>query len=362
MRIFIISNSLTNGGAERVGANLANIFVRSGHEVSLFTDLSQPATYAIDTAVTCYSWRGDLYNKVYKWFYAIRLIRRHIKADHPDIILGMMHLCSFIGRVAAVHSHVPVVLTIHHAIHHASVRYSLITRLADRWMPLFFSGTTVLTRVDADYYKSHDIPVFVMPNPLTFQPSLVVPKKEKMILAAGRLSTVYIKGCDLLIKAWSMIAADYPEWTLVIAGDGSEKDKQTLREMIPDERVCQRILLVGHQRDMLPWYQKAAVFVLSSRSEGMPMVLLEAMSQGCAPLATDNDGRTREIITNSGEGLICHPDVASLSESLRRLLADDTLRSQLQQGALRRSSSFSPDRIERRWEDLFLSLTNKHGG
>ena len=362
MRIFIISNSLTNGGAERVGVNLANIFVRSGHEVSLFTDLSQPTTYAIDTAVTCYSWRGDLYNKVYKWFYAIRLIRRQIKADHPDIILGMMHLCSFIGRVAAVHSHVPVVLTIHHAVHHMSVRYSLITRLADRWMPLFFSGTTVLTRVDADYYKRHDVSVFVMPNPLTFQPALVVPKKEKMILAAGRLSAVHIKGWDLLIKVWSMLAADYPEWTLVIAGDGSEKDKQALREMIPDERVCQRVLLVGHQRDMLPWYQKAAVFVLSSRSEGMPMVLLEAMSQGCAPLATDNDGRTREIITNSGEGLICHPDVASLSEGLRSLLTGDILRARLQQGALRRSSSFSPDRIERRWEDLFLSLTNKHGG
>ncbi|MBQ6309369.1 MAG: glycosyltransferase, partial [Prevotella sp.] len=216
MRIFIISNSLTNGGAERVGANLANIFVRSGHEVSLFTDLSQPATYAIDTAVTCYSWRGDLYNKVYKWFYAIRLIHRHIKADHPDIILGMMHLCSFIGRVAAVHSHVPVLLTIHHAVHHMSVRYSLITRFADRWMPLLYSGTTVLTRVDADYYKSHDIPVFVMPNPLTFQPALAVPKKEKMILAAGRLSAIHIKGWDLLIKAWSMLAADYPEWTLVI--------------------------------------------------------------------------------------------------------------------------------------------------
>ncbi len=362
MKIFIISNSLTNGGAERVGVNLANIFVRCGHEVSLFTDLSQPATYAIDTAVTCYSWRGDLYNKVYKWFHAIRLIRRHIKEDHPDMIIGMMHLCSFIGRVAAGHSHVPVVLTIHHAIHHAWVRYSVTTRLADRWMPLFFSGTTVLTRVDADYYKRHDVSVFVMPNPLTFQPALTVPKKEKMILAAGRLSAVHIKGWDLLIKAWSMIAADYPEWTLVIAGDGSEKDKQTLREMIPDERVCQRVLLVGHQRDMLPWYQKAAVFVLSSRSEGMPMVLLEAMSQGCAPLATDNDGRTREIITNSGEGLICQPDVASLSKGLRSLLTGDMLRTRLQQGALRRSSSFLPNRIERRWEDLFLSLTNKHGG
>ena len=243
-----------------------------------------------------------------------------------------------------------------------SVRYSLITRLADRWMPLLFSGTTVLTRVDADYYKSHDIPVFVMPNPLTFQPALTVPKKEKMILAAGRLSAVHIKGWDLLIKAWSMLAADYPEWTLVIAGDGSEKDKQTLREMIPEERVCQRVLLVGHQQDMLPWYQKAAVFVLSSRSEGMPMVLLEAMSQGCAPLATDNDGRTREIITNSGEGLICRPEVTYLLEGLRSLLTGDILRARLQQGALRRSSSFSPDRIGRRWEDLFLSLTNKHGG
>lgn len=360
MKIFIISNSLTNGGAERVGVNLANIFVRSGHEVSLFTDLSQPATYAIDPAVTCFSWRGTIYNKVYKWIHAIRLIRRQIKAEHPDIIIGMMHLCSLIGRIAAFHCSVPVVLTIHHAVHHASVRYSLITRLADRWMPLLFSGTTVLTRVDAHYYEGHDIPVIVMPNPLTFQPASAVPKKEKIILAAGRLSAVYVKGWDLLIKAWSKVAADFPEWSLVIAGDGSEKDRKALREMIPDQRIGQRVLLAGHQQAMLPWYQKAAVFVLSSRSEGMPMVLLEAMSQGCAPLATDNEGRTREIITDNEEGLVCHPDIASLSEGLKRLLSDDLLRTRLQQGALRRSSSFSSEQIAERWEDLFISLTHNH--
>ena len=137
----------------------------------------------------------------------------------------------------------------------------------------------------------------------------------------------------------------------------SDEDENIIQKMLFERNVSPQTLLAGYQQDILPWYQRAAIFVLSSRSEGQPMVLLEAMSQGCAPIATDNDNRTQEIITASSEGIICQTDALSIARALSRLLADSILRTQLQQGAVLRSFRYSSEQVVKRWEHLLESLT-----
>ena len=358
MKIFIITHSLTGGGAERVAINLANGLTKRGHAVTLFTDLHYPVTYQPDDHVRVYPLCRNKSHKLIKWLHAIRIIRKGIKEEHPDAIIGMMHLCSLIGRTAAAFLPVPVVLTIHHAVGHRKVRYSWITRFADQWMPMLFPCVTVLSERDKQFYHRRKN-IMVMYNPLTFSPVSLIPPKEKIILAAGRLSAVYIKGWDLLIQAWSMIANQYPDWQLVIVGGGSDEDENIIQKMLFERNVSPQTLLAGYQQDILPWYQRAAIFVLSSRSEGQPMVLLEAMSQGCAPIATDNDNRTQEIITASSEGIICQTDALSIARALSRLLADSILRTQLQQGAVLRSFHYSSEQVAKRWEHLLESLTQQ---
>mgnify|MGYP002621719096 FL=1 len=358
MKIYILCPSLTHGGAQRVAANLSNAFVRNGHQVTLFTDLSQPVTYPIEKAVQLFPlWENARHHT--RWITAIRSVREKMRREHPDIVIGMMHLCSLAGRLAALALPVIPILTIHHAVGHQEVPYSLATRLADRWMPPLFPCVTVLTHADRHSYR-HKAHIHVMPNPLTFPPAEDIPRKEKIILAAGRLSAVYIKGWDLLIRAWTMVDRMFPDWQLVIAGDGNEADIRILRQLMADGGVEHHTLLAGYQRDMLPWYWRAAIFISSSRSEGQPMVLLEAMSQGCACIATENDGRTKETITNEQEGIICQADACSLAQALTRLLRNNPLRATLQQGALRRSCHYRQELIAAQWQRLFHSLKNNN--
>ena len=162
-----------------------------------------------------------------------------------------------------------------------------------------------------------------MPNPLTFTPIVVaedgemindlgtVIEKEKIILAAGRLNDWKCKGWDLLIKAWALINGQetmgngqindqslaLSGWRLQIAGTGSEQDFSFLKQLCKENDVEDSVEFLGYRTDMKELYQKASIFCLSSRSEGLPMVLIEAMSQGCAPVACENLGRTKEIIT-----------------------------------------------------------------
>ena len=193
-----------------------------------------------------------------------------------------------------------------------------------------------------------------MPNPLAFSPAVSVPPKEKTILAVGRLDIWQCKGFDILIKAWSRIAQDRPEWKLVMCGQNLDGAREFLQTMAREQHVDQQIEVLAFQDDILTMYQKASIFVLSSRYEGFGMVLIEAMSQGCAPVVCDYKGRQREIITNEQEGIICPTeDPVALSKALARMIDDEPYRNMVQMHAIARSKHYDLDRIMDIWETIF---------
>jgi UDP-N-acetylglucosamine:LPS N-acetylglucosamine transferase len=107
---------LGGGGAERVHVNLANGFAQRGHEVYLIADVNQPASYPVDEKVNILPLCPNSDNKLVKWARSISMLRKNIKQYKPDVVIGNMHLCSFMSRLAAVGTGVPVVLTIHNAL------------------------------------------------------------------------------------------------------------------------------------------------------------------------------------------------------------------------------------------------------
>ena len=182
-----------------------------------------------------------------------------------------------------------------------------------------------------------------------------------MILAAGRVDNWHYKGFDVLLRAWGRIAQDFHDWTLEIAG--VYKDPQTriyLDSVAQEADIKDRLHYLGFQDDMQSLFQRSSVFVLSSRYEGFGLVLIEAMSQGCACVACDYNGRQREIITSRNEGVLCLPDsVDDLAQSLRKVLSDDDYRYDIQRGGLKRSEYYSVGHIVSMWENLFRSLDKK---
>ena len=141
-----------------------------------------------------------------------------------------------------------------------------------------------------------------MPNPLGLQPVNDIPHKQNIILAVGRLDDWHVKGFDVLIRAWARVVSSFKflvstdGWKLQIAGTGSEESLNYLKQLCKENGVEDSVEFLGFRKDVEKLYQEASIYVLSSRYEGFGLVLIEAMSQGCACVACDYKGRQREII------------------------------------------------------------------
>ena len=220
-----------------------------------------------------------------------------------------------------------------------------------------YDHVTVLTNADKLCVNKVLSNVSVLPNPLVYTPISHLPNKEKIILAAGRLDAWHVKGFDLLIKAWSKLSKNYSEWKLQIAGNSKGLGKEYLQSIASELNLGSQLEFIGYQNDMLPVYRRASVFVLSSRYEGFGMVLIEAMSQGCASIACDYKGRQREIITSNQEGVICPADdIDSLANAMQAVISNEEYMNKLQLNAIERSKYFSLDNTMDRWESIFKKV------
>lgn len=363
MKILIVCPRLCHGGAERVAVTLANGFVEHGYDVVMMSNLFDEISYTVSDKVRLVNLFTSQDNKMRKWVGAIGNIRRVLKQDTPNVIIGIMQLCSFVARLAAIGFHIPVIATEHNAYDRPhGVKMTLLGKIFKYHVNKIYDRVTVLTHADYKLIENRMSNVVVMPNPLAFSPVKEVPQhKQKVILAAGRVDNWHNKGFDVLLRAWGRIAQDFHDWTLEIAG--VYKDPQTriyLDSVAQEADIKDRLHYLGFQDDMQSLFQRSSVFVLSSRYEGFGLVLIEAMSQGCACVACDYNGRQREIITSRDEGVLCLPDsVDDLAQSLRKVLSDDDYRYDIQRGGLKRSEYYSVGHIVSMWENLFRSLDKK---
>jgi glycosyltransferase involved in cell wall biosynthesis len=375
MKIFIVSNSLGGGGAERVGVNLANGFAQHGHLTYLVTDVNQPAHYLLDKKVQTLPLCNREDGKGEKWIRSIIRIRKYAQKERPNIIIGITNLPSIVAKIGVAGMGIPVILTIHHAIERIkSQPLSRRTLFYDKYISKIYKYVAVLSQADKEYLHNRK-GIFVMPNPVSFEPLTALPPKDKIVIVAGRLSDWHIKGWDVLIKAWKSLQKsndnvndNFKDWWLKIAGTGTLENFDYLKSLIPNANWIKtengwksdlfHIEFLGYRTDMEQLFLKASIFVLSSRSEGLPMVLIEAMSQGCAPVATSNLGRTKDIITSNKEGLICPPeDFEGLAKCIEKLIQDNLLRKEIQQNAIERSKYYALDNIIKMWEDLFKTIS-----
>ena len=112
---------------------------------------------------------------------------------------------------------------------------------------------------------------------------------------------------------------------------------------------------------MLPIYQRSSIFVLSSRYEGFGLVLIEAMSQGCACVACDYKGRQSEIFEDGKDGIVCFPEsVDDLKNSIEKMISDKELREKYQNRAIERAEYYSIDHTMDRWERLLQKVVLNH--
>ena len=366
MKIFIVCARLCQRGAERVAATLANGLEEKGHEVTLLTNLFEEQSYEIANGVNVVNLVSQNHNRFSKWLGAIRIIRQQIKAERPDVIIGIMQLCSFVSKMAAMGTGIPVIMTEHDSFERPlSAPLSKVDYFKKFWLNRIYKVVTVLTEADKQVIGGRLKHVVVMPNPLALEPLQQVPSKKHILLAVGRVDNWHYKGFDVLVKAWGKALQMQPEcdWLLEIAGVWrDEKSYNFLMNLARKSGCADRVSFLGFRKDMISLYQEASIFVLSSRYEGFGLVLIEAMSQGCAPIACDYKGRQKEILGSEENGITCDPDdVDSLARAICLVVKNDDLRHQMQKHALERSRYYSVEDSVKRWENLITQVCDTKG-
>jgi glycosyltransferase involved in cell wall biosynthesis len=209
----------------------------------------------------------------------------------------------------------------------------------------------LLTRPDADAFRRVGFNnTAVMPNPVTLHPTRAAALEAPAIITVGRLARE--KNYEALIEAFSRLAPQHPDWSVRIFGDGPMRDP--LQEQIDRCGLTGRVLLMGTTNDVESALLDSSIFALSSESEGLPLVLVEAMACGVPCVAYDCSPGIREIITDGVDGLVVtNRSVAELTAGIGRLIEDAELRRALGRAAVVSSQRFSEDHVFALWEDLF---------
>jgi len=194
-----------------------------------------------------------------------------------------------------------------------------------------------------------------IPNPCTYSRKRFSEKK-KQLLFVGRLE-MGEKRPDRLLKIWEMLYRDFPDWELIIVGDG--KMKETL---VKQSKKLPRVSFVGRQNPE-SYYEQASIFCMTSNFEGFPMVLPEAMAFGAIPVAFDSFAAVHDIISDGESGCMVKPfDLSEYAGVLRRLMSNDEVRRCMIPEVQRVADSFSINSIADRWEELLYKVKGGRNG
>jgi glycosyltransferase involved in cell wall biosynthesis len=212
----------------------------------------------------------------------------------------------------------------------------------------------VLTREDADLWVRQGMQnTGHLPNPVPFLPAVGGPREEKAVIALGRLADE--KGVDMLLDCWALLAPRHPDWVLRVYGDG--EDEERLRARCTSLGLDGSVEWRGGTGDVEGALRGGSVFVQSSRGEGFPLALMEAMAVGLPCCAFDCAPGVREIVRDGEDGLLAPPGhVDTLAERLDRLMTDRRLRDRMGEQARRNVRRFAPEAVVDRWEELFAFL------
>ena len=342
--------SLTRGGAERVLSLLTHDWAKCHDVVIAAFDASRPA----------YDYHGRIVHlrlglpdhplaRVHVAWASTLLLIKLFRAERPDRVIAFMEPANFpailastvagmLDRLVVSVRQNPNVLP--------SFRRLLMPRMYRLPSAVVACSDGVRGALIAMGLPAHR--VTTIPNPVSLPDSTgsvaAPPAPGRFVLAAGRL--IPAKGFDMLLNAFSHVQPR--DLQLVVLGDGPERgDLLALARRL---RINDRVCFPGTVSDISRWYQRADCFVLSSRNEGWPNVLVEAMAAGCPVVSFRCDYGPAEIVQDGTSGLLVPAgNVEGLAHAISRVVTDRRLSASLSIGAASRAGWFASQAVAARW-------------
>lgn len=368
-------------GMERVLTIKANYLVEHGYEVHIIlTDGgNKPPYFALHPSVVLHQLDIDFEEPYYHsfvrrvWLYRqkMRMLRKKLNEClcriKPDITVSLLRrdinvinkMTDGSLKVGEIHFDKS-----HYRHFTASWMPSFIyAYIQHRWMASLIrelkrlSAFVVLTHEDAAAWTELKN-VHVIPNPSSFIPTEVSDCSNKQVIAVGRY--VGQKGFDRLILVWATVVQKHPGWVLRIYGDGIMREE--LQRQVRNLNLEQNCFLEHSVSNIAEKYKESSIFVLSSRYEGLPLVIVEAMACGLPVVAFACRCGPRDMISEGEDGfLVPDGDETELEEKIHELISDEALRKRMGVKAREKAEKYEIGNIGIQWMNLFESLMKERG-
>ena len=364
MRCTLIIHSLSSGGAERVMSRMANYWAERGWEITLliFMDGKETPFYQLnpridyrplDIATVSTNPAAGIWNNLA----SCRSLRTAIVESKPDVVISFMERVNVITILATRSLNIPVLVSVRNDP--AMLSPGKMWEVLRRWTYPFADRVVVQTQRAGNYFGAKlKNRIVVMPNPVILPPTepsgeVATLHGDRSSIAVGRL--VPQKGFDLLLQAFAQLKDTHPGWTLTILGEGELRPQlESLRERLG---LKDRVYLPGRVTNPHEFLSQADIFIMSSRFEGFPNALCEAMVCGLPVISTDCPNGPREIIRDGVDGiLVPSEDVSALAAAMDRLMSEPETRKSLAAAAPEVAERFSLEKVMLMWELLIKAV------
>ena len=362
MRITLIISSLTAGGAQRVLSHMANYWADAGHQILLIVfDKNSSSFYPLSATVRLsslnisgesLSWLEALLRNIKR----VKLLRQAIRNSKPDCVISFLYATNIIVLLATRLLSVPVIIS-----ERNNPKYSKGKRLTWFWLRKLFypfaEHLVVQNQEIKKWFNKYNNSIVVIPNPVYSigksprEPLEVLLPPGKLLVAMGRL--VKQKGFDILLNVFSKLHTVHKDWNLVVIGEGHLEG--TLRRQTKELNLDKVVYFLGRISHPVSVLSRSDLFVLSSRYEGFPNVLLEAMSCGLPVVSFDCPTGPGEIIDHGINGLLVSPeDMDGLEAALSELMTNKQKRNELGKMALEVCDRFAMKKIMAQWDNIVM--------
>jgi glycosyltransferase involved in cell wall biosynthesis len=374
--VYLIAGTFNSGGMERVLANKANYLVSHGYDIIIVTtdQHCKEPYFSLDKRIKFFDlnvnyadnngkslWNKLLHYPLKQRFHKRKLTKLLMRLK-ADIVISMF--CNDVSFITNIKDGSKKILEIHFS-KFKRLQYGRkgLWRLVDIWFNRQdekiisrFDRFIVLTEEDKTYWGN--LPnIAVIHNARTFDANEKVSElTSKNVVAIGRYD--YQKGFDILLDIWREVCKVVPDWHLDIVGDGILHNE--FQNIINKYGIEDRVTLAKPTDNIRQYYLNSSLLVMTSRYEGLPMVLLEAQAFGLPIVSFACKCGPRDIITDGVDGyLIEEGDKKLFTDKLVELINNKLLRLQMGTAAKINSERFAQEKVMKKWTDLFESLVAK---
>ena len=353
-KLFFICANMTSGGAERVISILSNKF-QEGYDVRIITWYMPEIFYQLDESVNIVSFEKEagtrnLIKKIL-WF------RKYVKKESPSIVISFMYSLNLITLLSLIGVKQKIIIS--ERTDPRCTPHSKLLRIVRYLLYFRTHGLVAQTRDMLDYFpklvKNKGTYIY---NPINISQEVIgkalVTTKKKVIVSVGRL--IERKNQKILIDAYRNILDVYPEYRLVIYGEGEYRGE--LEKYIDELHLADFVQLPGTVKNIFEKLCEAEIFVLPSDYEGMSNALIEAMCVGLPCISTKVSGSTELIVNNTNGILIDVNSCEQLTVALSELIANKRKERDIGAEAISIYDELNVNSIVNQWSNYIKKIIN----